>query len=156
MGGRVFRRVGVLLGLVLMLTVSPGVAAGDESQSHHAPVLIRIYYRDGKKRDAILVAQSPFTTAKPKSAMTFYTATGDLTLYMDMISTVSEVHTRDDVNESSALFKFSNGSERRLKFGRFSEKVVLHNADGTREILDLTKIVGFAVADPTFEEPPQD
>lgn len=148
----VLQRFGVLVGLFLTLTSTVVVAAGDDAQAHHAPVLIRIYYRDGRKRDAILVAQSLFANAKPRSAMTFHTSTGDVTLYMDMISTVSEVHTADDVNDSSALFKFSNGSARRLKFGGSSEKVVLHNADGTREVLDLTKIVGFAVANPQYED----
>src|ERR1700761_1561136 len=98
-----------------------GIARGDSGPPHHAPVLIKIYYRDGVKREAILVAQSPFVNSDSKPEMIFHTSTGDVTLYMDTISTMSDVYWADHPDNSSALFKFANGSSRRLKFGRFSE-----------------------------------
>lgn len=131
---------------VVMLNQSAPNGVADESAAQHtAPVPIRLWLRDGSVRNASLVAQTTAMDAAPNPQMRFRTSTGELALWMDNLASISDVIDRPKTDDSSALVRLDRGTPRRLKFVSGAERVLIENADGTREIVDLTKIARLQV-----------
>jgi hypothetical protein len=114
--------------------------ADEAAPAHGAPVPVRLWMRDGSVRNASLIAQAATMDARPDPQMRFRTNTGEIGLWMDTLLSISDVTDKSNPADSSALFRLDRGQPRRLRFGNGTEHVLIENTDGTREIVDLTKI----------------
>ncbi|HEX8324820.1 MAG TPA: hypothetical protein VF595_13005 [Tepidisphaeraceae bacterium] len=109
------------------------------------PVTVRLAFRDGTCRNALLIAQSQSIDARPTPDLRFRTATGEVALRTDMLVSITDIVDKSSAEQSSALIRVERGSPRRLKFGRQLESIVILNDDGTRELVDLRKIASLRV-----------
>jgi len=126
--------------LVVIAASPPARAADDEKTNHRAPISIRVTFTDGSMRESRLIAQSPFASSKPNPELRFNTPTGQVVMWMDSLVDIVAIENKKDVNKSSAVFIFKTGEPRRLFFGGFTEKLLVQNDDGTREIIELNKV----------------
>ncbi|MDB5326885.1 MAG: hypothetical protein JWM57_2454 [Phycisphaerales bacterium] len=131
----------IALAFLLFAGAAGDGMADDAASTHTAPMPARLWLRDGSVRNTLLIAQSNDTNAAPSPAMRFRTATGELTLWMDALVSISDVIDRPtSSDEASALFRIDRGTPRRLKLSADTQNVLIENEDGTREVVNLRKI----------------